>query len=73
MIKSIIQASSNNDSIILDCFLGSGTTVIAANALDRKWIGIDNSNVAIKTTEERLKKNQKDLFEEDIKYHTISL
>ena len=47
MIKQIILQSSNQDSIILDCFAGSGSTLNSANLLNRKWIGIDNSDVAI--------------------------
>ncbi len=47
MIKRIILQSSNNNSIVLDCFAGSGTTLECANELGRRWIGVDNSNVAI--------------------------
>ena len=48
MIKRIILQSSDEDSIVLDCFAGSGTTLECASKLGRKWIGVDNSNVAIK-------------------------
>lgn len=53
MIKRIILQSSDEDSIVLDCFAGSGTTLECANKLGRKWIGVDNSNVAIKKIKER--------------------
>lgn len=53
MIKRIILQSSDEDSIVLDCFAGSGTTLECANTLGRKWIGVDNSNVAIKKIRER--------------------
>ncbi|MGL4594080.1 MAG: DNA methyltransferase [Thermoguttaceae bacterium] len=53
MLECIISASSNNDSFVLDCFCGSGTTLIAAEKLGRNWIGIDKSDVAIKTFEKR--------------------
>ena len=53
MIKQIILQSSNKDSIILDCFAGGGTTLECAHTLSRKWIGIDNSAVAMKV----IKKN----------------
>lgn len=49
MVKMIIKQSSNLDSIVLDCFAGSGTTLVGATQLGRKWIGIDSSEVAIKT------------------------
>lgn len=54
LLQTIIQTSSNKDSLILDCFCGSGTTLVAANQYGRKWIGIDNSNQAIKTAQNRL-------------------
>lgn len=55
MLKYIIRNSSNEDSIVMDCFCGSGTTLIAAMETDRNWIGIDQSELAIKATTERLK------------------
>ena len=54
MIESIILNSSNEDSIILDCFCGSGTTLEVASNNNRKWIGIDSSKEAIKIIENRL-------------------
>jgi len=53
MLKLIIEASSNEDDIVLDCFAGSGTALVAADMLKRNWIGIDNSPHAIKTIVER--------------------
>jgi len=59
MLKTIVSASSNPGDLVLDCFSGSGTTLIAAEALGRRWIGIDNSEVAIEVTIKR--------FEEEVK------
>lgn len=56
MIEHIIQASSNPDDIVLDCFSGSGTTLAVAERLKRKWIGIDNSSEAIIATLNRFAK-----------------
>ena len=56
LLKTIIQASSNSNDIVLDCFAGSGTTLIAAEKLNRKWIGIDNSTIAIQATINRILK-----------------
>jgi adenine-specific DNA-methyltransferase len=53
LIRRIIQASSNPNDIVLDCFSGSGTTLEVAANLGRKWIGIDNSLEAIATTLKR--------------------
>lgn len=47
MLEQIILQSSNKDDYVLDCFAGSGTTLKMANKLDRKWIGVDISDVAI--------------------------
>lgn len=47
MLEQIVLQSSNIGDYVLDCFAGSGTTLKAANKLDRKWIGVDSSDVAI--------------------------
>ena len=55
MLKMIIEASSNKGDIVLDPFNGSGTTIHAANELDRKWIGIDQSFTAAEATLKRMR------------------
>ena len=54
MLETIVQASSNPNDVVLDCFAGSGTTLVAAGIHGRRWIGIDNSEVAIKVAHDRL-------------------
>ena len=53
LLKFIIEASSDEDSIVMDCFCGSGTTMVAASICNRRWIGIDKSEVAIETVKTR--------------------
>lgn len=55
MMKKIIQASTSVGDLVLDPFCGSGTTLHAAQELDRNWLGIDQSFQAIKTSIKRLK------------------
>lgn len=55
MLKMIVRASSNPGDLVLDPFNGSGTTIHAANELDRKWIGIDQSFTAAEATLKRMR------------------
>jgi len=54
LLEQIVRTSSNPGDLVLDCFCGSGTTLLAAERLRRNWIGIDQSDIAIKTTIARL-------------------
>lgn len=54
LLKRIIEASSNKGDIVLDPFLGSGTTAIAAQQLGRKWIGIELTTKSAQKAVERL-------------------
>lgn len=56
LIERIIKASSNEGSIVLDVFGGSGTTAAVAERLGRRWIVIDNNPDAIETITKRIKK-----------------
>lgn len=54
LLERIIKASSNEGDIVLDPFCGSGTTCVAAERLNRRWIGIDTSIQACELVEERV-------------------
>jgi DNA modification methylase len=54
LLARIIQSSSNPGDLILDPFCGCGTAIEAAVAADRKWIGIDISNLAVEVIQGRL-------------------
>ena len=56
LLERIIKASSDKKSIVLDCFVGSGTTAAVAEKLGRRWIAADINKGAIQTTIKRLQK-----------------
>jgi adenine-specific DNA-methyltransferase len=41
LLKRVIQSTSNEGDLVLDFFLGSGTTTAVAHKLKRKWIGVE--------------------------------
>ncbi|MEX0717869.1 MAG: site-specific DNA-methyltransferase [Planctomycetaceae bacterium] len=55
VLERILQAASNPGDLVLDCFLGSGTTAAVAQNLGRRWIGCDINKGAIQTTVKRLR------------------
>lgn len=54
LLERIIQASSNEGDVVLDPFCGCGTAVAAAHKLNRKWIGIDITALAVSLIKKRL-------------------
>ena len=54
LLERIINASSNPGDLVLDCFVGSGTTAAVAERLGRRWIAADMGRFAISTTRKRL-------------------
>ena len=68
ILDLIIQTSSNKNSIVLDCFCGSGTTLKSAQLQNRKWIGIDQSECAIQATISKLREIRGNLFTSKISY-----
>jgi adenine-specific DNA-methyltransferase len=56
LLERIISNSSNEKSIVLDCFCGSGNTLKVANQLKREWIGIDNSTHSFDVVRNTFKK-----------------
>jgi len=55
LLERIISASSSEGDLVLDPFCGCGTTVHAAQKLNRRWIGIDVTHLAIHLIQRRLK------------------
>jgi len=62
LLDLIVKTSSNENSIVLDCFAGSGTTLKAAQTNGRQWIGIDQSDEAIKAIIQKLDSVEGNLF-----------
>jgi len=54
LLKRVVEASSNEGDLVLDAFMGSGTTLAAADQLNRNWIGIDKGEEAFEITKDRL-------------------
>jgi DNA modification methylase len=55
LLERILKASSQPDDIVLDAFCGCGTALVAAEKLDRRWIGIDSSPTACRVMSDRLR------------------
>jgi adenine-specific DNA-methyltransferase len=73
MLDLIIRTSSNENSIVLDCFCGSGTTLKAAQINHRKWIGVDKSEMAIEITKNKINEIKDDLFVDKREYQYMEI
>jgi DNA modification methylase len=67
LIERIIQASSNEDDVVLDPFCGCGTAIAVAHKLNQQWIGIDITHLAMTLIKKRLF----DSFGKDVKYKLV--
>jgi hypothetical protein len=56
LLRRVIAAGTNPGDLVLDCFVGSGTTVAVAQQMGRRWIGGDVSAGAIQTTRRRVQR-----------------
>jgi site-specific DNA-methyltransferase (adenine-specific) len=62
LLERIIRASSNEGDVILDPFCGCATACVAADRLNRKWVGIDISSKAVELVNIRLQQAMGSLF-----------
>ena len=67
LLERIISASSNEGDVVLDPFCGCGTAVAAAERLNRRWIGIDVTHLAITLIRRRMH----DAFGEDLRPYEV--
>jgi len=72
LLERIINMASNEGDLVLDPFVGGGTTIAVANRLKRQWIGIDSSVAAIKVTEMRLDVQHGNALKGQTALHTFS-
>ena len=63
LLERIVSASSNEGDVVLDPFCGCGTAIAAAERLNRRWIGIDITHIAITLIHHRLQ----DAFKDELK------
>ena len=68
LLERIIKASSNEGDTVLDPFCGCATACVAAEQLQRQWVGIDLSPLAAKLVNSRLEKDMGLFF--DIHHRT---
>jgi DNA modification methylase len=54
LIERVLAIASNPGDLVLDCFAGSGTTLVAAERMGRRWIGCELGRFAIHTARKRL-------------------
>ncbi|MGC9029861.1 MAG: DNA-methyltransferase, partial [Desulfomonilaceae bacterium] len=64
LLERIILTASDPGDVTADLFCGSGTTLVAAERLGRKWIGCDSSRVAVHTARKRLVETQRRLSQQ---------
>ena len=67
LLERIINASSNEGDVVLDPFCGCGTAIAAAERLNRGWIGIDVTHIAITLIRHRLR----DSFGEELRPYSV--
>jgi DNA modification methylase len=67
LLERIIKAGSNEGDLVLDPFCGCGTAIAVAQRLNRQWIGIDITHLAITLMKHRLK----DMFGDQVQYQVI--
>ncbi len=67
LLERIIRASSDEGDVVLDPFCGCGTTIIEAENLGRRWIGIDITHLAISLMKSRLR----DSFGPDLSHYDV--
>ena len=67
LLANIIASSSQEDDLVLDPFCGCGTSIAVAERLNRRWIGIDITHLAVTLIRHRLQTT----FQQELKPYTV--
>jgi len=62
LVRNCIQLSTEEGDLVLDPFMGSGTTAAVSQMLNREWIGFDIDEKYVKITNDRLNEGYSDFF-----------
>jgi len=73
LIQRIIDLSCRDDSIVMDVFCGTGTTILAAESTGLRWVGCDLGRFAIHTTRKRMIEIQRELYNEQRPYRAFDV
>ncbi|MDL2123973.1 MAG: site-specific DNA-methyltransferase [Deltaproteobacteria bacterium] len=73
LLQRIIDLASNEDSIVMDVFCGTGTTLLAAESRGRKWIGCDLGRFPVHLSRKRLIELQRTLYKEGKQYRSFDV
>ncbi len=71
LLERIIKASSNEGDLVLDPFCGCGTTIAVAERLNRRWIGIDITHLAITLMKKRIEDMFKDEKNDELRPYVV--
>jgi DNA modification methylase len=63
LLTRMVKIWTNPEHLVLDCFMGTGTTAVACEVLGRKWVGIEKDEKYASITKKRLKGVQKEFIE----------
>lgn len=73
LVQRVIDLGSYDDSIVLDAFCGTGTTLLAAESRGRRWIGCDLGRFPIHASRKRLIELQRDRYEKRDGYRAFDV
>ena len=73
LLERIVKIGSNEGDLVADFFCGSGTTLLAADKLNRRWIGSDISEYSIYLTRKRLLNYRKNIIDQVKKLEPIEV